>query len=72
MVSHRFHIDGMTCTGCEAILKREVGTIDGIEHVEADHETGIVEFSATQATAGGYVEQVIIGLGYAVTEYTTA
>lgn len=71
MVRHRFRVDGMTCTGCEAIIKREVSDIGDVEGVEVDHETGTVELTTTSAAAGGYVEQAINDLGYEVTEYTS-
>ena len=66
MVHHCFHIDGMPCTGCEAVVKREVDDIDDVEQVGADHETGVVECTTPTAATGGYVEQVINDLGYKV------
>lgn len=71
MVRHRFHIDGMTCMGCEAIIRREVSDIDDVEVIEVDHETGTVELTTTSAATGGYIEQAINDLGYEVTEYTS-
>jgi copper chaperone CopZ len=71
MVRHRFRIDGMTCMGCEAVIKREISAIEDVEQVEVDHETGIVEFTTTTAATGSYIEQAVNDLGYDVTEYET-
>lgn len=68
---HRIDVDGMTCTGCEAILEREVGTVGDVTDVTADHEAGVVAFATPRPTTGSYVEQVIDGLGYVVTDHTT-
>ena len=69
MVRHRLRIDGMTCTGCEAVIKHEVDDIGDVEQVAVDYETGTVEFTTTSTATGGYVEQAIDDLGYEVTEY---
>jgi|AntDeeMinimDraft_5_1070356.scaffolds.fasta_scaffold20091_2 copper chaperone len=68
---HRIDIDGMTCTGCEAILEREVGDVGDVTDVTADHEVGVVSFATPRPTTGSYVEQVIDSLGYEVTDHTT-
>ena len=66
MVRHRIGVDGMTCMSCEAILKHEVGDIDGVTDVSADHDEGMVKF-----TTASYVEQAIGDLGYVVTDHTS-
>lgn len=70
MVRHRFCIDGMACTGCEATIKRAISDIDDTKEIDVDHETGMVELTTTSTATGGYVEQAINDLGYEVTEYT--
>lgn len=35
-------VEGMTCTGCENTLKSKLITIEGVQSVEASHETGTV------------------------------
>jgi copper chaperone CopZ len=71
MVRHRIRIDGMACVSCEAILKREVGDIDGVTDVAADHNEGVVEFTTASPPTGSYVEQAINDLGYVVTDHTS-
>ncbi|WP_049903868.1 heavy-metal-associated domain-containing protein [Halococcus agarilyticus] len=68
---HRIDVDGMTCTGCAAIVEREVGDVGDVTHVAADHEAGVVSFATPHPTTGSYVEQVIDDLGYVVTAHTS-
>ena len=37
------NVEGMMCTGCENRIKNAVESIDGVEKVTANHETGKVE-----------------------------
>lgn len=69
MVRHRIHVDGMTCRGCEAVIRREIDTVADVTDVTADHERGLVAFTAEHETVGSYVEQVVDDLGYEVTAY---
>ncbi len=43
VVSAVFHVDGMTCGGCEQAVKTSVGSLPGVRTVEADHESGMVK-----------------------------
>jgi copper chaperone len=72
MVHHQIDVDGMTCMGCEAVLKREVSDIEDVTEVVADHEEGVVEFTTASPPTGSYVEQAIDDLGYVVTDHTSA
>lgn len=71
MARHQIGVDGMTCISCEAIVKREVGAIDGVTDVAADHNEGVVEFTTANPPIGSYVEQAIDDLGYVVTDHTS-
>ena len=68
---HRIDVDGMTCTGCEAIIEDKVGAVGDVTHVTADHETGVVSFATPHPTTGSYIEEVVDDLGYTVTDHTT-
>lgn len=67
MEYHRLHVDGMSCTGCEATIKSEVGSLRNVSGVEADHVDGTIAFAASDAAAPRDVERAIAGLGYEVT-----
>ena len=40
------NVEGMHCTGCENRIKNVLESIDGIEKVEANHETGKVKITS--------------------------
>ena len=42
------NVEGMMCTGCENRIKNAVSSIDGVEKVTADHETGKVEITMNE------------------------
>lgn len=69
MEVQELQVNGMTCKGCEAIINRELGDIEGVHRVEADHESGVVTIATDHSSTGGYVEQVIVNLGYDVAAY---
>lgn len=37
-------VTGMGCDGCEDIVENAVGEVYGVDEVEADYETGVVEY----------------------------
>ncbi len=43
MTDVAFHVEGMTCGGCENSIQRAVGQIPGVEAVRADHAARVVE-----------------------------
>ena len=57
----------MTCGGCENAVKRAVGTIEGVERVDASHAKNAVDvvFDASLVTPA-VVRQKIEALGYQV------
>lgn len=59
-----FTINGMMCGGCENRLKNRLIQIDGIENVEADHNTGRVVISSNGSVKKEDLENAIIDLGY--------
>ena len=45
MKETKLKINGMMCEGCENRVKSAVSLIEGVEKVDADHNTGIVTVS---------------------------
>ncbi len=35
-------VTGMTCTGCENRVERTLKDVDGVRHINADHQAGAV------------------------------
>ncbi len=64
-----FKIDGMTCTGCEGHLNREVSKLTGIINTMVAYESGnaIVKFDQSQIDIEE-IEQAIVKTGYSVTD----
>jgi copper chaperone len=64
-----FSVSGMSCTGCEKRIERSLKDLDGVRHVNADHQAGAVtvmldEGQTDEAAVRGRIEQV----GYEVRE----
>ena len=64
-------INGMTCTGCEQIIKSNVGKLDGIKSVEATYtlNKAIIEFDSEKVDTAK-IRTAITGSGYKVAEFT--
>lgn len=43
-------VSGMSCTGCEQRIATVLGRLDGVAHVEADHQAGTVAVDYDAAT----------------------
>ena len=62
-------VSGMTCTGCENRIERVLGGLDGVRHVNADHQAGAVTVLLDESQSGepavrSWIEQA----GYEVRE----
>lgn len=63
MPRYEFEVDGMACDGCEENVENAVGDLEGVDRVEADHESGIVE---AVADAEDEIRAAIADAGYEV------
>ncbi len=63
--NRKFHVDGMTCEGCEATITQSLLRIPGIKNVTADHSKGAVhvKYDLLRVRLEA-IEKVITGLGY--------
>lgn len=66
MNNFEIKVKGMVCSGCEARVKNAVSTINGVEKVEANHETGIVNVTASEGVTQRVVEEKIEDIGFEV------
>ena len=57
-------VEGMVCGGCENRVKNAISTIDGVEIVEASHETGIVKVIAKNDIEQTIIEEKIEDIGF--------
>lgn len=60
------NVEGMVCGGCENRVKNALSEIQGIETVEASHETGIVKVVSTEEVEVKTIEDVINDIGFNV------
>ncbi len=60
------HVKGMVCGGCESRVKNALETIDGVESVEANHETGVVKVLANENVEKKLMEDTIEDIGFEV------
>lgn len=61
-------VDGMVCGGCENRVKNAVSTIDGVESVIADHNTGIVTVTSKEDLDVNQIKEKIEDIGFEVKE----
>ena len=59
-------VNGMMCEGCENRIKNALNSIDGVENVNANHITGLVELLANETVSQNYIEQKIDDIGFEV------
>lgn len=61
-------INGMVCGGCENRVKNALSTIEGIESVEANHNTGIVTIKTEKDLDMVQIKERIVDLGFEIVE----
>lgn len=61
-------VEGMVCGGCENRVKNAVSTIDGVENVVADHNTGIVTVTSKEDLDLNQIKEKIEDIGFEVKE----
>lgn len=64
----KIKVKGMMCEGCEKRVKNALTTINEIEEVEANHETGIVNIKLSSQIDKAVIEKKIKDIGFEVEE----
>lgn len=64
----KLKINGMMCAGCENRVKSAVSLIEGVEKVDADHNTGIVTVASKEDLDISKIKEKIIDIGYEIEE----
>lgn len=64
----KIKINGMVCEGCENRVKSAVSLMDGVENVDANHNTGIVTVNVKEDLDIAKIKEKIEDLGYDVIE----
>ena len=66
MKKFKIKVNGMVCEGCESRVKNALSTIDGVESVNADHNTGIVTVMVNEDLDVSVFEEKIEDIGFEV------
>lgn len=64
----KLKINGMVCGGCENRVKSALSSIDGVESVDANHNTGIVTINSKEGLDIEKIKEKIIDIGYEIVE----
>ncbi len=59
-------VSGMVCGGCENRVRNAISTIEGVESVTADHNTGKVVVSAKDEVKESEIEEKVEDIGFEV------
>lgn len=60
------NVEGMVCNGCENRVKNALETIDEVENVVANYQTGIVTIMLKQEIEKNKIEEKIEDIGFSV------
>lgn len=64
----KLKVEGLVCEGCENRVKSAISLMDGVENVEANHNTGIVTVNVKEDLDIAKIKEKIEDLGYDVIE----
>ena len=64
----KLKINGMVCGGCENRVKSALSSIDGVESIDANHNTGIVTVNSKEGLDIEKIKEKIIDIGYEIVE----
>jgi copper chaperone len=57
-------VAGMSCSGCEQNVENSLTTLDGVNRVEADHESETVEVVAEDEVSEDDIANAVRNAGY--------
>lgn len=57
-------VEGMVCGGCENRVKNALSTIEGVQEVEPNHESGIVKVITREDIEQSVIEEKIEDIGF--------
>ena len=59
-------VNGMVCNGCENRVKNAIKSINGVENVVADHNTGKVTVTSNDEVLESVIKKKIEDIGFEV------
>ena len=64
----KLKVSGMVCGGCENRVKAALSEINGVESVDANHNTGIVTITSKEDIDVSKIKERIIDIGFEIVE----
>lgn len=64
----KLKVSGMVCGGCESRVKTALSEINGVESVDANHNTGIVTITSKEDIDVSKIKEKIIDIGFEIVE----
>ena len=64
----KLKVSGMVCGGCEKRVKTALSEINGVESVDANHNTGIVTITSKEDIDVSKIKEKIIDIGFEIVE----
>ena len=61
-----YEVSGMTCGHCEQSVQEEIGELDGVTEVHADHTTGVVTVTSAAPLDTSAVAAAVEEAGYSL------
>ena len=58
-IKHTYHIGGMSCGGCVAIVKNKLSTADGVTSVSVDLAKKEAEITSSKPLNADIIQQVL-------------
>ena len=62
----KLNVDGMHCRSCEMLVADELGELEGVRKVEANHKDGVVRIQYEGRIDVDWIRKKIQELGYRV------
>ncbi|WP_414975972.1 heavy-metal-associated domain-containing protein [Gordonia sp. (in: high G+C Gram-positive bacteria)] len=64
MTITEYQVDGMTCASCEKSVQEEVGSIGGVQDVQAEAQSGRMIITSDDPVSVSEVAAAVEGAGY--------
>lgn len=71
LITHTYHIDGMSCGGCATTVKNKLSAAPGIVSVQVDLAKKEAEISSTEEIKTDILQAALSNTSYTISEGTT-
>ncbi len=68
LITHTYHVSGMSCGGCAATVKNKLSNATGITSVKIDLAKKEAEITSSQAIKADKLQEALSNTGYTISE----